>query len=363
MTSKPAKYNVIIAGGGTGGHLYPGLTVAEVLRNHGYNVIFVSRGNDFERREVPKAGFELKSILIEGVKGRGKLNKLAALLKIPVATVQALGLMLKYRPKVVIGLGSYAAGPVVLAAWLMRRPVALMEQNAVPGVTNRMCARFAKKIFITFAESQKYFDKAKCVLAGNPVRQGFLDFALEDVAVSANGPIVIIGGSQGAHSMNELLMQALPHIDDKDALRVVHQTGPMDVAAAREAYAQNNIAATVEAFFDNVPELYREASFVVCRSGATTIAELTIMGKAALFIPFPGAADAHQEKNAEVMVKAGAALMARESELDGVKLAGLINGLRYLGADERMKMQQASKALGKPHAAQDVAIGCLKLMK
>lgn len=353
---------VLIAGGGTGGHLFPGVAVAEVLREKGVEVIFVNRGNALERRALKLADFKHKTIWIEGVKGRGLKNKLVALAKLPVAGLQSLWLMLRYRPKVVIGLGSYAAGPVVFAAWLTRRKVALMEQNVVPGFTNRHCARFAQKVFITFAESAKYFGAEKCVLSGNPVRADFLKAITAPVKPSAKFTVLVIGGSQGAHAVNELVAQSLQYLTDRESLRFIHATGAYDAEAMKEAYGRYGVEALVRDFFDNVAAMYLEADFIICRSGATSIAELTVLGKAAYFIPFPQAADNHQEKNAQVLVAVGAALMGRESELTGRDLAKVVNKMRQ-PQSSLAAMQSASKALGRPHAAQDVAAGCLELVR
>lgn len=359
---KDTPIRVFIAGGGTGGHLFPGIAVAEVLRSRGCMVTFVCRGNALEKRALSQAGFSLKTIWIEGVKGRGFKNKLAALAKLPVAGLQSLWLMLRYRPQVVIGLGSYAAGPVIAAAWLTGRKTALMEQNAVAGFTNRQCNRFAQKIFVTFAESVKYFTKEKCVLSGNPVRQSFFAGLTEPKPANGKFTVLILGGSQGAASVNRLVADSLPHLADKDSIRYIHQSGPNDEEMLRAAYAANGVEAVVQAFFDDVANQYQAADFVICRAGASTIAELTALGKAAYFIPFPYAADNHQEKNAAETVKAGAALMGRESEITGRDLAFVVAKMR--GANSPLKaMEQASKSLGKPQAAQTVAKACINMVK
>lgn len=361
-TNNDTPIRVFIAGGGTGGHLFPGIAVAEVLREKGCEVIFVNCGNDFERRALAHAGFVRKTIWIRGIIGRGFKNKLATLLRLPVAGWQALWLTLWYRPQVVIGLGGYAAGPMIIAAWLLRRPVALMEQNAVAGFTNRQCGRFAQKVFISLSGSEKYFDPAKCVLSGNPVRASFFDGVKGAVKSNDKFTVLILGGSQGSHAINELVAQSLQYLTDKEDVRYIHQSGPYDVETMQEAYARYGVEATVQDFFDDVAPLYLAADFIICRAGATTIAELTALGKAAYFIPFPKAADNHQEKNAQVLVAAGAALMGRESELSGKDLAKIVNKMR-LADSPLAAMQAASLALGKPQAAQNVALGVLELIK
>ena len=316
---------VLIAGGGTGGHLAPGIAVADVLRAKGCKVVFVSRGNELERRMLGRAGYPLKTIWIEGLKGRGLKNKLVTLFKLPVSGWQSLWLILKMRPKVVIGLGSYSSGPVIIAAWLLRRKIALMESNAVAGITNRLCGRFAKKIFVSFEDAERYFDQGKCVFSGNPVRKEFFEGLDEPVAKSAKFTVLILGGSQGAHALNELVAQSLQHLNNRESLRYIHQTGAHDAETMRENYALYGVEAEVAEFYDDVARKYQAADFVICRAGATTIAELTALGKAAFFVPFPQAADNHQEKNAMVMVKAGAAMMGRERELNGKDLARVVN--------------------------------------
>lgn len=349
---------ILIAGGGTGGHLAPGIAVADILRAKGCEVTFVSRGNDLERRMLGHAGYPLKTIWIEGIKGRGLKNKLVTLFKLPVAGWQALWLMLKIRPKVVIGLGSYSAGPVVIAAWLLRRKIALMESNAVAGFTNRRCSRFATRIFVSFADATRYFDPDKCVVSGNPVRKEFFQSLGEPVAKSAKFTVLILGGSQGAHALNELVAQSLQYLNDRENLRYIHQTGAHDAETLREAYALYGVEAEVAEFYDDVARKYQAADFVICRAGATSIAELTALGKAAFFVPFPQAADNHQEKNAMVMVKTGAAMMGRERELSGQDLAKVVNGLRQ-HQESLAVMEEASKALGRPNAANEIALACL----
>lgn len=358
--STPIK--VFIAGGGTGGHLFPGIAVAEVLRDRGCEVTFVNRGNALERRALAHAGFRRKTIWIEGVKGRGFLNKLVALCKLPVAGLQSLGLILCGRPRVVIGLGSYAAGPVVVAAWLTRRPVVLMEQNAVAGFTNRQCGRFANKICLSFADSARFFDAQKCVISGNPVRTAFLARFQEPVRRAGKFTVLILGGSQGAQAVNRLVTQSLPYLVEPDKIRFMHQSGAHDMKSTREAYRRYGVEAEVRDFFDDMTPLYQAADFVICRAGATTIAELTVLGKAAYFIPFPQAADNHQEQNALMLVTAGAALMGRESELSGQILAEALNQLRA-SPSTLTAMAQASLALGKHNAAKNVASECLALIK
>lgn len=351
---------VLIAGGGTGGHLAPGIAVADVLRANGCKVTFVSRGNELERRMLGHAGYPLKTIWIEGLKGRGLKNKLITMFKLPVAGWQSLWLLLTMRPKVVIGLGSYSSGPVIIAAWILRRKIALMESNAVAGITNRMCGCFAHKIFVSFEDAVQYFDAGKCVVSGNPVRKEFFRNLDAPVAKSAKFTVLVLGGSQGAHALNDLVAQSLQYLNGRENLRYIHQSGAVDVDMLREAYALYGVEAEVAPFYDDVAKIYQAADFVICRAGATTIAELTALGIAAFFVPFPQAADNHQEKNAMVMVRAGAAMIGRERELSGKDLAKVVNNLSQ-DAETLLVMQKASAALGRPEAAKDIALACLGL--
>ncbi len=289
------RLDVVIAGGGTGGHLFPGIAVAEEIRrgNPASRVLFVSRGNEFERSALSRAGFELASISAEGFKGRGVWNQLRALSRLPRGVLQSARVLRDFGPQLVMGLGSYSAAPVAAAAWLMRIPVVLCEQNTLPGITNRALARLAERVYTSFEHTEGRFDPRKVLWTGNPLRREIVAAAAERASWPPAGAsperftVLVIGGSQGAHSLNTAVVAALDHLVDDGRLLFIHQTGAADEQMVREAYQRRGVAGRAQAFFDDMPAHYRQADLVVCRAGATTVAEITALGKAAVFVPFP----------------------------------------------------------------------------
>lgn len=365
----PCAGRLLVAGGGTGGHLFPGITIAqEFLVRHPHNkALFVSAGNRFEQSTLARVGFPLRKISVAGLKGRGVWQKVKSLSLIPVGVMQSLWIIRKWRPDLVLGVGSYAAGPVVLAAWLSKIPVVLHEQNILPGITNRALSRFARRIYVSFDNTAGGFDPEKVRLTGNPVRKDILA-AAENRQHPASAPpdgqlnILIIGGSQGAHAINMAMIDALPSIAPKNRLRVVHQTGSADETRVSAAYKAVGIGATVKSFFQNMDRQYRSADLIVCRAGATTVAEITAIGKAALFIPFPFAADDHQKLNAASLTAHGAAEMIDEKDLSGERLAGRINHYIHDRAS-LTRMAEAARLLGRPEAAVRIVDDCCRLIE
>lgn len=357
---------VVIAGGGTGGHLFPGIAVAEEIRARrpAHQILFISRGNEFEREALARAGFPLAAISVEGLKGRRRRSQLRALGRLPAGIWQSIGRLRAFRPDLVIGLGSYSAGPVVMAAWLLGIPVALCEQNVLPGITNRVLARLADRIFTSFDQTARSFDPGKTLWTGNPLRRQIVAAAARETpAAGAPAPpftVLVIGGSQGAHRINTAVTEALGHLADRQRLRFIHQTGPVDEAAVAAAYRRLGAAARVQAFFTDMAAQYLQADLVVCRAGATTVAEITALGKAAVFIPFPYAADDHQRLNARQMVAAGAAEMIAEQELNGERLAARID---FYASHPEVVAGLAARAarLGKPDAARRIVDECCRL--
>ena len=365
----PRALRIVIAGGGTGGHLFPGIAIARefMARNSATRVNFVSSGNPLEKAVLSKAGFDLESIQVAGIKGRGIWNQITSVLKIPGAILTAMGVLRRFSPHMVVGLGSYSAGPVVIGAWLMRIPIAIHEQNILPGITNRILARFADRIFISFENTQSRLNPAKVSWTGNPVRQELLEAAdsTDDAAVNAPGQkrftVLIIGGSQGAHRINLVMTEALEHLQNAERLHFVHQTGQTDEKTVADAYRQKSVSATAQAFFDNMAEQYRQADLIICRAGATTVAEITALGKAAIFIPFPYAADDHQTLNAADLVNDGAAELIPERELDAQLLSSKIN--HYLDHPEALEQMAArARRHGKPGAAKNIVDDCYLLL-
>jgi UDP-N-acetylglucosamine--N-acetylmuramyl-(pentapeptide) pyrophosphoryl-undecaprenol N-acetylglucosamine transferase len=355
---------VLIAGGGTGGHLFPGIALAEELttRHHKNEVVFVGTSRGLEARVVPAAGYLLETIHARGLKGMGPVKLLKALLALPAAFFESWAILRKHKPDVVVGVGGYASGPVVLAAWMQGIPTAVQEQNAFPGATNRILGRFVDVAFTSFEEARAHFPAKKVQLVGNPIRRALMDNYLRSSVAHDRFTVLVFGGSLGARTINQKMLEALAHLEDlRDEVHFVHQTGKNEPELIREGYAKLGFSAEVLEFIDDMSGAYARAELVVCRAGATTLAELTVCKKASILIPFPHAADDHQAKNARALVDAGAAVMLRESELTGEKLAAEIRGL-VRDPEQRRRMEKKAGLLGRPEAAKELADVCVNLM-
>jgi len=371
-TLKP-KYRAIriaLAGGGTGGHLFPGIAIAREFetRNRENAVIFVSTGNPLEKRILTTAGYALECISAEGFKGRGIWNQAHSLLKIPRGVWESIRVLKRFKPDLVFGLGSYAAGPVLLAARLLGMPIVLHEANIIPGITNRLLSRFVDRVYSSFEETGKYVKARNIVWTGNPIRQDIMTAGDANQDKGDMSPdqkrftVLIIGGSQGAHSINMAVIDALTGLDQKDRLYFVHQTGREDEDMVRSAYEQQAISGRVDSFFDDMAKVYSQADLIICRAGATTVAEITTLGKAALFIPFPQAADDHQTKNAKELVNQEAADMVSEKQLTPQLLSDKIG--YYATHPNRLQQMAANAArLGKPDAAERIVDDCYRLLE
>jgi UDP-N-acetylglucosamine--N-acetylmuramyl-(pentapeptide) pyrophosphoryl-undecaprenol N-acetylglucosamine transferase len=355
---------MIVAGGGTGGHLFPGIAIAEefLRRATEHRILFMGTDKGIEKKLLGKMGFPLRTLPVEGIKGRGLFKTLAALLKIPGSLMESFRILREFQPDCVVGVGGYASGPAVLAARFMGIPTAIAEQNAFPGLTNRILGHFADRIFLTFAASQRWFPPRRTRVTGNPIRAAFLDRRGGEGKKDPRFTVLIFGGSQGAHALNRICGEALPSLMPlKDRLRFIHQTGEKDLEAVREIYLAQGFAAEVSPFIMDMASAYREADLILCRAGATSLAEITAAGKAALLVPFPFAVNDHQTRNAEVMTQAGAAEMFAEKDLDGPRLAGAI--IRLASDPEAIKrMEAASTALSNWHAAEAIVDDCLALI-
>ncbi len=356
---------MLIAGGGTGGHLFPGIAVAEevVTRAKGNEVVFVGTDRGLEARVVPAAGFKLETIRAQGLKGVGFGKLLKALFALPLSFIESWRILRRERPDVVVGVGGYSSGPVVLAAWMQGIPTAVQEQNALPGITNKILGRFVNVAFVSFEEARQFFPASKVQLVGNPIRRALMDNYLRSSVAHERFSVLVFGGSLGARSINQRMQEALGHLEDlRDQLHFVHQTGKNDGDAVRKAYADKGFSAEVLEFIDDMSKAYARAELVVCRAGATTLAELTVCKKASILIPFPYATDDHQTKNAQALVDVGAAVMLKESELSGERLA---NEIRALVGDpeRRRKMEKKAGLLGRPEAAKELADVCVQLMR
>jgi UDP-N-acetylglucosamine--N-acetylmuramyl-(pentapeptide) pyrophosphoryl-undecaprenol N-acetylglucosamine transferase len=292
----------------------------------------------------------------------GILRFLQGILALPLAFIASWRILRRYRPDVVVGVGGYSSGPVVLAAWMQRVPTCVQEQNALPGITNKILGRIANVVFVAFEEARRFFPEGKVQVIGNPIRSKLLDNYLRSRMDHARFTILVFGGSLGAKRLNALTLEALDDLVElKDELHFVHQTGKSDVEAVRAGYLQRGFSAEVLDFIDDMSSAYAKADLVICRAGATTVAELTVCKRAAILVPYPHATDNHQEVNARSLVEAGAALMFREGELTGRILAEQITALKR--EPERLKrMEKAAGLLGRPEAAKELADVCVELM-
>jgi UDP-N-acetylglucosamine--N-acetylmuramyl-(pentapeptide) pyrophosphoryl-undecaprenol N-acetylglucosamine transferase len=347
---------VIIAGGGTGGHLFPGIAVAEELVARGHSVRFVGTEKGIEARAVPKAGYALDLIDIAGIKAKGFKGTLSGLWRVPRAMRQSRAILVREKPDVVVGVGGYASGPMVLAAALSRRPTAILEQNSIPGFTNRTLGKFVKVVFGAFKTAESAFAKDKYRLVGNPVRKPVRDALAHAGGGASDGDgVLVVGGSQGAHAVNELVFNAMKLLAVVgQAPRLVHQTGEKDRDEYTRRYAEAGIAADVRAFIDDMGAAYRDARVVLARAGASTLAELTMIGKPAILIPFPFAADDHQTVNARELADAGAARLLVQATTSPTELAESMRALLE-DSEARTTMAAASRALGRPRAHVEIA--------
>ncbi len=353
---------IVIAGGGTGGHLYPGIAVARELltRRPDAVITFAGTSRGIEARVVPREGFQLDVLRSAGLKGTSLPGLARALAILPASGLDAWRILSRRQPSLVIGVGGYSSGPVVLAAVLRRTPTLLLEQNAVPGMTNRILSRVVGAAAVTFESTVSFFGRRGFV-AGNPVRPEF--FALESTDRAADpGPpkVLIFGGSQGAHAINMAMVEAAPRLAAAGGVAVTHQTGERDLELVRRAYRDAGLEARVEPFLFAMDREMKDADVIVCRAGATTIAELTAAGRAAILIPLPTAADDHQRKNAEVLVDAGAAELVEQTDLTGDRLAARVLALTGDPA-RRAAVSAAARRFAKPDAAKVIVDRALAL--
>jgi UDP-N-acetylglucosamine--N-acetylmuramyl-(pentapeptide) pyrophosphoryl-undecaprenol N-acetylglucosamine transferase len=343
--------------------LFPGIAVAEefLKRDPQSSVIFIGTKRGIEHRLLGALGYTLKEIDVEGLKGRGVAALVKGLYAIPNSMLQSRRILSEFRPDVVIGVGGYASGPAVMAAWMMGIPTAIAEQNALAGNTNRILGKFVDKVFLTYDQSKRQFAAAKILVTGNPVRAAFAAGLDRPEEKKTGRQVLIFGGSQGAAAINKTVVAMLPLWRKvKDRIRIVHQTGERDLEMVKKAYAGQGIAADVRAFIVDMVSAYTAADLMVCRAGATSLAEITAAGKASILIPFPFAADDHQTLNAQAMVEAGAAAMIRESDLTAEKLFTMVEGL--LADEQKLKdMEKQSRALSRLDAAARIVDACMQL--
>jgi UDP-N-acetylglucosamine--N-acetylmuramyl-(pentapeptide) pyrophosphoryl-undecaprenol N-acetylglucosamine transferase len=355
----------VIAGGGTGGHLFPGIAIARELlaQRPGATVSFAGTARGIESRVLPKEGFPLDLLRSAGLKGRSVTAAALALALLPLSFADAWRIISRRKPDLVIGVGGYSSGPVVMLAALRGLPTLLAEQNAVPGLTNRLLARVVSAAAVTFDSTVTFFGRRGFV-AGNPVRPEF--FTTEHAELSpdrgSRPRILIFGGSQGAHAINMAMVEAAPRLAADGGVDITHQTGERDLERVRSAYRAAGLAARVEPFLFAMDREMKDADVIVSRAGSTSIAELTAVGRAAILIPLPTAADDHQTRNAEVLVGARAAELLPQRDLTGDVLA---DRLLALARDpvRRHALAAAARGLARPDAARVIVARALGLVQ
>ena len=361
---------IVIAGGGTGGHLFPGIAIAQefLAKNSENSVLFVGTGKQFEVSILSETGFAHRRITAEGFKGRGVWHQLVSILKVPKGIIESISILKDFKPHIVIGVGGYSAGPLVMGARLLGIKIVLHEQNILPGITNRILSRFADRICVSFEETIMGVIPKKNRFTGNPIRKEIVQCAetLRNTNIKASTKakkftILILGGSQGAHSINMALLEALEHLENRENIFFVHQTGIQDETQVKQKYNGHGIENDTRAFFKDMARQYQSADLIICRAGATTVAEIKAIGKGAIFVPFPFAADNHQVLNARSLEKVGAAEMILEKDLSGKALAERIN--YYVQRPEALQqMAVRSRDLGRVDAAAMIVDNCYELV-
>lgn len=365
---KAFKPKLLFAGGGTGGHLYSGIAVAREAERlcPGVEIVFVGTEKGIEAKVLPREGYRLITIRVTGIKGRGALRSLAGIFRVPAALLSSLSLLRRENPGAVVGIGGYASGPTVIAAALSGYPTAIVEQNVIPGFTNKVLARFVRRIYAPMKEAVARFPSAKkVVVTGNPIRRRVVD---EARAAATERPdsgrplnLLVFGGSLGAKRINEAMVEALPLLKEiRGGVSVVHQTGDAGFEATQAAYARAGFDADVRPFLHDMGAQYAKADLVLCRAGASTISEVLAIGKPAILVPYPHAIYDHQTLNARALEARGAARWIADGELTGERLAASVAALAN-DPDARGKLATAASALGKPEAATEIAAEVLAM--
>ncbi|MBI5055972.1 MAG: undecaprenyldiphospho-muramoylpentapeptide beta-N-acetylglucosaminyltransferase [Nitrospirae bacterium] len=362
--------NIVIAGGGTGGHVFPAVAIAKELRNSIANVkiTFIGTARGIESKIIPKEGYDIRFIRSEGLVGKNIFKTISSAMKIPTSLSDARAILKELQPQLVLGVGGYSSGPVLLCASMMGIPTIIHEQNTLPGLTNKLLGKFVDTIAVTYHESMDFFPQDKTYLTGNPIRadilsgsreKGYKTFSLERDLFT----IFVFGGSLGASRINSAVSEALAYLVPlKDKVQFLHQTGDRDFDTVREAYRVREFRGTVVPFAHEMADAYAVADLIVSRAGATTLAELTACGKAAILIPYPYAAGNHQEVNARKLWDIGAAQMILDRDLNGKVLADLI---KFMIEDPEAigQMERTSKSLGNPEATAKIVELMLGLLK
>jgi UDP-N-acetylglucosamine--N-acetylmuramyl-(pentapeptide) pyrophosphoryl-undecaprenol N-acetylglucosamine transferase len=348
----------ILAGGGTGGHVIPALAIAQQLqKEYATEVLFIGTARGIENRLVPAAGFALKLVQVGALNRVNFKTRLKTVFDLPRAVWDSRRVLSEFRPDVVIGVGGYASGPAMLAAILSRIPTLVFEPNFVPGFANRVVAPLVSGAAVHFAETGRYF--RDCEVTGVPVREAFFEITSRHPADSKT--LLVFGGSQGAHAINQVVMESVADLRQRvPGIHIVHQTGERDYNDAQAGYANLGDSIEVYRFIDDMPGLFARADLLICRSGASTVAEVAAAGKPAVFVPFPRAADDHQKRNAEALERAGAAIMLEESKLNRESLAEVVSKL-FSDPSQLKKMGDSAHKQSHPDAARDIAAMAARL--
>lgn len=344
---------VIIAGGGTGGHVFPAISIAEEIleRNGGNEVLFVGTEQGIEKRILPEKGYRVELIKSKGIVGKSFFQKVTAVISILGAMLSSLRILRDFRPDAVIGVGGYASGPTLLCASMSSIPTAVCEQNSVPGLANRILSRFVGKIFITFEESKEHLPAEKTVLTGNPIRRDLARGAAEKKPrQSTPRNVFVLGGSQGARKLNEIVPLSLGKLGEQ--VNVTHQTGETQIESVRETYRQLGISAEVFGFTDNMSRIYEKTDLAICRAGSGTLSEITAFGIPSILVPIASSTHDHQLKNARVLESNAAAVVVEEKELSVEGLRAVME--KTLEQTTLGRMAENSKKLARPHAAQEI---------
>ena len=352
---------ILIMAGGTGGHVYPALAVARALEESGARVAWIGTRRGLEARVVPQAGIAMHWLTVSGLRGKGLLAWLLAPIRLLAALLQALQIVASEKPDLVLGMGGFATGPGGVAAWLLRRPLVIHEQNAVAGLTNRWLSRLAGQVLEAFPDS--FTCLSSSVVTGNPGRRDILAIAIpEDRFTDRDGParLLVLGGSQGALSLNQIVPAAVGQLAEERRPVIRHQTGAGTFDRAKAAYAEQGVAAQLNEFIEDMAGAYAWADLVIARAGALTVAELAAAGLGAVLVPYPSAVDDHQTLNAKYLANANAAVLLPESELSPERLARELERL-LSRRSELLGMATRARALARPAATQDISDICLRL--
>ncbi len=354
---------VLLVAGGTGGHLFPGISVAQALMEHGVFPTVVITGKDMEISSVIIHGLSYKTFTVRKIMGQGLWERLKGIFQIPVSVLTAVSMLKELRPHLVLSMGAYLAGPICVAARFLGIPIMIHEQNSFPGITNRLCARLCQVAFISFEESRAYLRARSVILTGNPIRKELLLSSQLAKYPNDYNSVLVLGGSQGARFLNQLMSQTFVVLRSRGlVLKIYHQTGPQDLESVLAHYEKNSIDAHVFAFRPDMGEVYQRVTMAVARAGAGTIYELAQFGIPSVLIPYPHAANRHQHLNAQAMVRAGAALMFDQEEINPPMMAEVIQNM--LNDRERLlRMHLNAKAFSKPNAAAQIAEEVLYLLK